>query len=1069
MSLRSIRAGLPSCAAQGVFRLACLTVVAMAAAVTAAPAGEYQPVSYNFDIRPILVENCFACHGPDPATREAGLRLDDREEAIAMSAFEPGNPDRSELVYRVLSEYDDEVMPPPHSHKTLSAEEKDLLVRWIEEGAEYEPHWSFVAPQRPEPPTLENAEWVRNPIDAFLLAELEAAGLEPAPEADRRTVARRLSLDLIGLPPTVEEVEAFAADESPEYYENYVERLLDSPHWGEHRARYWLDAARYADTHGIHFDNYREIWAYRDWVIEAFNRNLPFDRFTVEQLAGDLLPDPTLDQLIATGFGRCNITTNEGGVIAEEYAVLYTRDRTETTSQVWLGLTAGCAVCHDHKYDPLSQREVYELSAFFNNTTQDPMDGNIKDTPPVVPVPMQGDRPRWFELAGEIADARDAVDGRREAARPEFAAWLESASGEAMAASIPAEDLHLYAALIEGAGQEVRIRIDDEERCLELTGEEPWQPGPFGGKAARLPAATAEVAGAGDFDREQPFTAAAWIKLAEESGRGAIVARMNRDQDFRGWDLWVQGRRAGMHLIERWPEVALKVVANEPIPADTWTHVAVSYDGSGKAAGVRVYYDGKPQEVSVESDQLGEGDTRTDAPLTIGRRHEGDAVADAGLFDLRVYRRGLAEGEVEALARGTRLAAVLDRPTEERSEDEVEELSRWWLAHFDEEYQALAAALSELEAERETIRARGTVAHVMEERDEPPKAYVLFRGEYDQRREEVGPGTPAFLPPLPDDAPRNRLGFAQWLLTDEHPLTARVTVNRFWQEIFGMGLVETAGDFGIAGETPSHPDLLDWLAVEFRESGWDVKHLFRLMVTSAAYRQAAVVTDEKLERDPENRLVSRGPRFRMDAEMIRDYALASSGLLVPRIGGPSVKPYQPDGVWEAVAMIGSDTREYRRGEGEDLYRRSLYTFWKRSAPPASMEIFNAPSREFCVVRRDRTNTPLQALVTLNDVQFVEAARHLAQSVLRNGYPDDEARLDALAHRLLARPLRCEERDIVHGSLTLLAAHYENHPEDARKLIALGESPADPAIDPPVLAAWTMVANQLLNLDEVLNK
>jgi hypothetical protein len=764
-------------------------------------------VLFNRDIRPILAENCFPCHGPDSAARKAGLRLDRREVAVKIGAIVPGKTDESELVSRVFSGDPAERMPPPASHKQLTAAQKDLLRRWIAAGAEYQPHWALIAPVRPQPPPVTNPAWGRNPIDAFVLSALQQRGLQPAPEADRRTLARRLSLDLTGLPPAPAEVEAFVKDPSPAAYENLVDRLLASPRWGEHRGRYWLDAARYADTHGIHFDNYREMWSYRDWVIEAFNRDLPFDRFTIEQLAGDLLPDATPEQRVASGFNRCNITTNEGGAIAEEYLVLYARDRTETTARVWLGLTAGCAVCHDHKFDPLTQKEFYQMSAFFNNTTQGAMDGNVKDTPPVLFLPAPADRRRWPALAKELADAKRQVEERKK------------------------------------------------------------KPG-------------------GDLDKS---------------------------------------------------------------------------------------------------------------------------------------------------------------------------------------YQELTARVAALEKEEAAAKARGTAAHVMQERNEPARAFLLYRGEYDKRREPLTAETPALLPPMPADLPKDRLGFARWLLRPEQPLTARVAVNRFWQEVFGAGLVRTAEDFGVNGELPSHPELLDWLAVEFRESGWDVKKLFRLLVTSAAYRQAAVATPEKLEKDPQNRLLSRGPRFRMDAEMVRDYALAAGGLLVAKIGGPSVKPYQPDGVWEAVAMMESNTRNYQRDHGESLYRRSMYTFWKRAAPPASMDIFNAPSRETCTVRRERTNTPLQALVTLNDPQFVEAARHLAESALREGGATAESRLDFAARRLLARSFRPEESTSVLATLGKLLDHYRAHPEQAKDLLAVGEAKVDPAPDAATLAAWTMLMNQLLNLDEVLNK
>jgi hypothetical protein len=941
-----------------------------------------------------------------------------------------------------------------------------LLVRWIREGAEYQPHWSLIVPNSPTVPNVGNRWWIRNPIDSFIAARLEAAGLTPAPEAERRTLARRLSLDLTGLPPSPELVQEFLDDVSSDAYERLVDRLLESPKWGEHRARYWLDAARYGDTHGIHIDNYREIWSYRDWVINAFNANMPFDQFTIENLAGDLLPNATLAQKVGSGFNRCNITTSEGGAIDEEYAVLYTRDRTETTSQVWMGLTTGCAVCHDHKFDPLSQREFYELAAFFNNTTQKPMDGNVKDTPPIVIVPRDEDLQRWAELEKQVPASQELVDNRRRDARPDFDAWVAGAKPEEVVGEIPTGDLELAVPLNEGTAKiAYEVRGQRAEAALPPTAE--WRPGRLGEHAAYLnQGAILEVPEAGDFDTGEAFSYAAWVKLPANDGAGAIFARMNEDDGFRGWDLWVEGRRIGAHVIHKWPENAIKVLTKNQLPGNEWVHVAIAYDGKSKAAGLQVYVNGKLQETNVAADTLS-GTIRTNVPFKIGQRHKSAPLSGATIEDVRVYARRLADSEIVSLSNSA-LFAVVSTPHEKRKKEDLDSLYEWWIPSRDEAYKKLSGDLATLQREQGEIRSRATIAHVMQERPETPVAFVLNRGEYDQRRDQVAPDTPEMLPPFPQDLPRNRLGFAKWLLQPEHPLTTRVTVNRVWSELFGTGLVKTAGDFGVSGELPSHPELLDWLAIEFRESGWDVKQLYRLIVTSAAYRQSAAVTPEKLEEDPDNRFLSRGPRFRMDGEMVRDYALAASGLLSPKIGGPSVKPYQPPGVWEAVAMIGSDTRDYKQDTGESLYRRSLYTFWKRSAPPASMEVFNAPSRENCTVMRERTNTPLQALVTLNATQFVEAARHLAELAVKQ-QSEPQRRIQFIAERLLARPLSTEELAIVNASVQRFSQHYAGHADEAAKLLDVGDSSPDASIPSAELAAWTMVANQLMNLDEVLNK
>ena len=1026
-------------------------------------------IEYNRDVRPILSENCFACHGPDSASRKADLRLDKREPAIEAEAIVPGDVEASELVQRIITTDADEVMPPPKSKKTLTPAQKDLLRRWVASGAEYQPHWSLIAPVRPKPPAVRDEAWIKNPIDRFILAKLQERGLKPAPEADRRILARRLSLDLTGLPPDPKVVDGFVADPAPDAYEKLIERFQSSVEWGEHRGRYWLDAARYADTHGIHFDNYREMWTYREWVINAFNRNMPFDTFTIEQLAGDLLPNRTLDQQIASGFNRCNITTNEGGAIAEEYLVLYNRDRTETAAQVWLGMTAGCAVCHDHKFDPISQKEFYELAAFFNNTTQGAMDGNIKDTPPIVFVPVATDEERWTTISQRLAEAKRKAEERRKTVRAEFDKNLAAGSAASLAVQVPAEGLKAHAPLNEGKGSSVEWVEDGTARSIDLGAEAAWKPGHVAEQALQVRKDDKlENADAGDFDTSEGFSYGAWAQLSKDDLNGAVFARMDEGNDYRGWDLWLQGVRVGAHIIHKWPEDALKIVSKNPIKAGQWNHLFVTYDGSGKLAGLSIFINGQKQETTVEASSL-KGTIRTKVPLKVAQRNRGDRINDLVIQDLRIYGRALPAEEVERLARSTRAAWLANKPADQRTDADKNELFAWWLPANDPESRTLARELASLQAEETAIKARGTIAHVMQERNEMATAFILFRGDYDKRKDPVKPRTPAALPPMPADLPANRLGLARWLLRPEHPLTARVTVNRFWQEVFGTGLVRTSGDFGVTGELPSHPELLDWLAVEFRETGWDVKRFFRLLLTSSAYRQSAVATAEKVEKDPSNRLLARGPRFRMDAEMVRDYALEASGLLVEKVGGPSVRPYQPEGVWEAVAMIGSNTRDYKPDSGEKLYRRGIYTFWKRAAPPASMDIFNAPSREVCTVRRERTNTPLQALVTLNDPQFVEAARRLAERTLKEGGTTTEDRLEFLAKRVLARPLRAEEISVVQASLHDLIDYYKDHPEDAGKLIALGESKADPALEASPLAAWTMLANELLNLDEVLNK
>lgn len=1026
-------------------------------------------IRYNRDIRPILSENCFPCHGTDSAARKAGLRLDHFETATnkledGTFALVPGQPKKSELIRRI-SATDDDQMPPERINKTLRPAQKELLKRWIARGAKYEPHWAFIPPHKAPVPKVKNTKWVRNPIDNFILARLEQEKLKPNSEADKRTLIRRVTLDLTGLPPSPVEVEGFVTDESRDAYEKLVDHLLARPEWGEHRAHYWLDAARYGDTHGIHFDNYREMWTYRDWVINAYNSDMPFDEFTVENLAGDLLPDATREEQIGSGFNRCNITSNEGGLIPEEYLVLYARDRTETTAQTWLGLTAGCAVCHDHKYDPLSQKDFYSMSAFFNNTTQKAEDGNIKDTPPVIVIPLTVDEDRWKELLKEVPEAGKSVDAHKVSSGTEFTNWLSKPEFSNISGKIPMENLLFHAPLDEGDGSNITFLVGSSQEIVPVGANTNWQDGAIAAKAYTVSGtdapASAEV---GDFEHTNAFTYSAWVKLSSDPG-GALFARMsNKDKKYRGWDLWLAGSRPGVHIIHDWPDNAIMVAAKKPLPKDRWNFVVMSYDGSSDAKGVKIYVNGEVQDVEVKNNNL-KDTIRTEVPFKLGQRDSGQPAMNTIVQDLRIYGRTLNAEEIVELMRVPRLKWLAAEPAEKRTKEEANELFDDWLAEADPVYKELAKTRDSLKAEQAKIRGRGTVGYVMNERTNAAEAYVLMRGEYDRHQDRVTPATPGFLPPMAQDLPHNRLGFAKWLLSDENPLTARVTVNHFWQELFGIGIVKTAGDFGVAGEMPSHPELLDWLAVDFREHGWDIKRMYKMIVMSATYRQSASMTPQKIERDPENRLLARGPRFRMDAEMVRDYALAASGLLVHKVGGPSTRPYQPPGIWDIVGMPDGDTRKYVQDHGDNLYRRSVYTFWKRQAPPVSMEIFNAPSRESCTVRRERTDTPLQALVTLNDPQFIEAARHLAQA----GLEQKGDVLDFMAERLLARRLTSEERNIVKASASDLLAHYQANADDAAKLLAVGESQTDDNVNVPMLAAYTMVANELMNLDEVLNK
>ena len=1045
----------------------------------AAPAAETAS-GFNREIRPILADTCFACHGPDNAARKAGLRLDTKAGVFERTpkrgpAVVPGDLEKSEIWRRVTATDPDDVMPPPDSHKTLKPEQKESIRQWILAGAPWQGHWAFFKPERPAMPDTskfsarETTFKVRNPIDAFVLAKLDAKGLIPAPEADRRTLARRLALDLTGLPPNPEEVEAFVKDHSPRAYEALVDKLMNLEHWGEHRARYWLDAARYADTHGLHFDNYREMWPYRDWVIKAFNRNLPFDRFTLEQIAGDLLDNATTDQKIATGFHRCNTTTNEGGTIDEENEANYANDRVTTTSWVWLGLTANCCACHDHKFDPITSKDFYSMAAFFRNSTQPAKDGNSKDSQPSITVPQTPkDAARWEALPTEIVAAKARIEQRKKEAKPDYDAWLTKAQPADLSPDLNFSNLVVHLPLNEARSNEVTAAVGTV-KSIKLSPELEWQQGELGPALVLKKGATLDLGDQGDFEKDVGFSYGGWVRVSKAAGQASVIARMDPDDAFRGWDLYQSEKKFAVHIVHKWPEDALKVsTRDDVIKEKVWQHLFVTYNGSGKANGVKIYVDGAEVPVNLDKDAL-QGSIRAKVPLRVGQRNKDHEFERGRVQDLRVYARALNGSEVGNLARVTRIQSFLKLAGEKRTQEQQEAIFNHWLGSRDTPFVTLTQQQASLQAERNAIRDRSPVTHIfVEKTNSMAMARILFRGQYDKPKEEVKAETFSALPPMPKGAPKNRLGLAQWLIAPENPLTARVTVNRFWAEVFGVGLVKTAEDFGTAGDLPVNPELLDWLAVEFQESGWDVKHLFKLMVTSSTYRQSAGVTPAKLEKDPQNRLLSRGPRFRMDAEMVRDYALAASDLLVQKIGGASVRPYQPDGVWEAVAMPESNTKKYKRDTGEKLYRRSLYTFWKRAAPPATMDIFNAPSREVCAVRRERTNTPLQALATLNDPQFVEAARHLAEFALTLNRRPEEA-LDVMAERLLARPLNAKERAIVEQTFREMQSFYERQPEAAKELLAAGDSKPSDKIAPPQLAAMTMVANQLMNLDEVLNK
>ncbi|MEZ6094252.1 MAG: DUF1553 domain-containing protein [Pirellulaceae bacterium] len=1062
----------------GIMRYGLLFRVALlVASLVVSQRANADELDFERDVRPILAEYCFACHGPDAASREADLRLDDRDSAIDMGAIEPGDPDSSELISRLITDDPDAVMPPPSTKKHLTPEQIETLKQWIADGAQYELHWAFRGPEKPESPKLENDTWSKSAIDGFVLKSMREHGLEPNAEATPRQLFRRIHFDITGLPPTPVDVDSFVADYEANHDEAlsaWIDKLMARPEWGEHRGRYWLDAARYGDTHGMHFDNYREMWPYRDWVIRAFNQNQPFDQFTKEQIAGDLFDQPTEDQLVATGFQRCNITTNEGGTIEEENLALYAADRVQTISWVYMGVTMNCCQCHDHKFDPFTMRDYYSMAAFFRNTTQTGLDGNSKDgRSAVVYLPREEDRDRWVALPAEIAAAEQAVTTRRETAKADYESWIHSLNVESILQSLPVNGMVAHFPIDEGRGNETKAKVGSINSA-QFIGDAEWtNEGKRGPAAILRPGKTIEIGDIGNFELNEPFSFGAWIKTADKNTFGGIIARMDEGKEFRGWDLWQNGGTFAVHFVDAWPGNALKVrTKTDVVRPGEWQHVFVTYDGSTKPDGIRIFINGVEAPKNVDANTLQTGASiKSETPLRIGQRSVGQHFNGGSVQDFQLFDRSLSGDEVSRIAKGQFLIDLLSKPRAEWSEEQKKSIYEHFLVSVDTEYPQFVNNRDSLQREYTAIRDRSPLTHVQREKaDSSAMANVLMRGEYDRKGDEVEANAPGALPPLPSGAPKNRLGLAEWLVADENPLTARVTVNRFWQQLFGTGIVPTAEDFGVMGMPPSNPELLDWLAVDFREHGWDVKRFFKQVLMSATYRQSAVVTPEKLEIDPQNQWLSHGPRFRMDAEMIRDAALAESGLLSKKMFGPSVKPYQPEHIWDVVGLPEGNTRNYQQSEGEDLYRRSLYTFWKRMAPPPNMESLNAPSREVCVVKRERTNTPLQALVTLNDPIFFESAVELARSLMADQGNDSTRIIRELGQRVLSRDFTDAEQAIIVEDLAAYQKHYSENPEDALAIVRVAqtESSTD-AKTAAELAAWSMVCNSVLNLDESLNK
>ncbi len=1062
-----------------------------------------RPIDFNREIRPILSDKCFVCHGPDAPAKKIRLRLDTEAAATAdlgrgRRAIVPGDVEKSELVRRITAEDEAMRMPPSYAMHKLSQVESDLLIEWIRQGAKWQTHWAFIPPIRPAAPRIKNSAWPKNTIDHFVLERLEREGLSPSPEADRATLIRRVSLDLTGLPPTPAEVNVFLNDQSPNAYEKVVDRLLASPRYGERMAFRWLDAARYADTNGYQIDGDRSAWRWRDWVIETFNRNLSFDQFAIEQLAGDLLPNATLDQKIATAFNRNHRINAEGGIVPEEYRIEYVVDRVDTTTTVLMGLTMGCARCHNHKYDPLTQKEYYQLSAYFNSIDEDGHSFDQGNSPPWMLAPTREQQQRLQQYARQIAVIENRIEALAGKSAGDQRRWERSLAGQnANQQWFPADKLIVQVAMEENVAPVFNKSERDHHDKYDRKPTDPALKSETGFKQG-TPRYVASPAGQGvafdgklyfdggihaDFrykstskDYRERFTIAAWV-YPESEQSGSIITKVsdnpaeveNNVPRAEGYGMYFVNSRIHFNMVFRWGEDTLRVETENPLPLKQWHHVAVVFDGTRTWDDrIRLYVNGEAQKLKFNQRSffLLFGGTKNTLKIGAGG---GPAFRFKGAIDeVRMYSRVLEANELVDLACADSLEKIAAISAAKRTRAQSLKLHHAFVAQAaPEDLKQAYQLLFDLKQERLKYEDMIPTLMVMEELPEPRPAFLLKRGAYDAPGERVDRAVPATLPAMPRDYPNNRLGFARWLVNREHPLTARVTVNHFWQMLFGVGLVKTSEDFGTQGELPSHPELLDWLAVEFQENGWNVKSLMKTMVMSATYCQSSKLTPALQQRDPDNRLLARAPRFRLSAEVIRDQALLVSGLLVEKLGGPSVKPYQPDGLYKDMAFSG--LTGYNRDKGEGLWRRSLYTFWKRTVLSPTMQVFDASAREFCTVRDTRTNTPLQSLNLMNDVTYIEAARSLAERMMKEGGASPRERVAWAFGVAVSRQPNAKEIDLLLRSFDRQKGHFSGNPGEAVKLLSVGEKKKDDKLNVSELAAYAATASLILNLDEVITK
>ncbi|WAC13792.1 DUF1553 domain-containing protein [Dyadobacter pollutisoli] len=1035
-------------------------------------------LDYNRHVKPVLSDKCFACHGPDKAKQKGGLRLDLPEFALEMhsknsgrAAIDPGDLADSEFFHRIISSDPEYIMPTPESHLSLTAREKAALIKWIEDGAEYKPHWAFVKPEKTDLPKISHSNLAVNPIDHFIFQKLEEENLHPSAQAEKALLLRRLSLDLTGLPPTLEETDAFLKDNASNAYEKQVDRLLASPHYGEKMAVDWLDLARFADSHGYTVDRLRDMSPYRDWVIGAFNKNMHYDQFIHWQLAGDLMAHPTRDMVIATAFNRNHQQNMEGGVIEEEFQAEYVVDRTNTFGDAFMGISVGCAKCHDHKYDPITQKNYYELFSFFNNVKEA---GQISwndalPTPTLMlPSPEQERMLRFINANIKIQEKK-LSESQREAISG-FSDWLKKGNHKLLAKqNIPHTGLQAQYTFDKGSLQN---KANPKER-----GTMKRESGQAGGDPEFEKTADREALllngdvfldlnQAGVFRKSEPFTIGIWVNVPANLKEGVILHKSQAERlyNFRGYHLYLKNDRLELNMAHTAPSNAITRVTTMPVPRNKWIQLTVTYDGSSKASGLKLYMDGAEAAMETTMDQLTKDilfKFSVEPGLQIGAWWRGLGFTGGKVDDIVVYNRALTPFETGILARKTNWSAITAKMTSQLSPTETAALRDYYLSAISPETNLARKNLQIARTAQADSTERIPELMVMQEMPKPKQTHILLRGNYDAPGEKVFPATPQSILAFPKNLPKNRYGLAQWLTHPDNPLTARVEVNRLWQNFFGAGIVKTTEDFGNQGEMPSHPELLDWLAVTFRESGWDIKKMNKLIVMSATYRQDSRTSKDVRDKDPENRLYARGPANRLSAEMIRDNALMASGLLNKKIGGKSVKPYQPDGLWSI------NNTSYDPDSGDAVYRRSLYVIVKRSVPNPTLATFDATTRSYCVVRRQKTNTPLQALVTLNDPTFIEAAKVMGEQMTR--IADPRAAITVAYRRLTGKKPPSKELNLLVRLQKVEKEKFSKNPEKARGWLTSGQFKVTSKIDPAMVAANSVVASTILNSDASLTK